>query len=96
MAAVLMPSFRATPATERHPDLSQIYGMADADGQNWLVSPLEQPDAWTADVLTRGGRGLVRATMPLSSSDPVSRVPAEPFGDRGPRSSSGARLGRRR
>lgn len=79
LAAMLLLSFRATPATERHPDLSQIYGVADAGGQNWLVSTLERPDFWTADVLGRGGKVPVRATMPLISSDPVWRVPTDPF-----------------
>lgn len=80
LAAMLLLSFHVTPATERHPDLSQVYGVADADGRNWLVSPLQQPDPWTAHVLWRGGRAPIRATMPLISSDPVWRVPAKPFG----------------
>ena len=79
LATVLMLSFRVTPATARHPDLSQIYGVADADGRNWLVSPLEEPDPWTASVLGRGGTAPVRAMMPLISSNPVWRVPAGSF-----------------
>lgn len=74
LAAGLMLSLRITPATERHPDLSQIYGVVDENGLSWLVSPLERPDEWTQRVLKTSGRVPERATMPMMSTDPVWRV----------------------
>ncbi len=75
VAGVLLLSFRWAPATERHPILSQLWGIVDADGRNWRVSALERPGGWTRAALGGGG-AIGRATMPVVDADPLWRAPA--------------------
>jgi len=75
-AVALLLTIRATPASPRYPALSQLYGVADPQGRQWLVSPLEQPDPWTMAMLRRDGAVPTKVSMPLIANDPVWRVPA--------------------
>lgn len=78
VAVVLLIRF-TDPASPRHPRLTEVYYVAEADtGKFWRVSALPDDDAWTKAVLgADGGKTATRAWTGFG--DKVLMAPAAPI-----------------